>query len=337
MNTNRKPNHKPDLNAYDFTDSVAQLRELDATIGLLPTHVREHLNAVIDDLAGQVAKHELSSLRQVVDHSARLIGATSGVNSSDVSRYFKRNIADSVHQVRNLLLAIVLIGAQRTLVKESAEALCAEIPTLKPRGTGHTRPNADDEMVLLRVWAYVLSHVGGKHGRRSAAIYAQCDAGLVPGETTCMRCKDVHVSTPGKSILLAPGLQCGIKERIVPLDNFQRFILGRFIADLPGDTPLAPFSYKARAEDFDYARAAASATGVIDRQRAAVGLQHADTTASSVPMWRALYTEQHHGIDAAVEVSGRSRENHKSLMRTRLNPTKTRATPSKKVVDFTLD
>lgn len=206
-----------------------------------------------------------------------------------------------------------------------------ELPVLKARTAGYKRPYVDDEIVLSRVWAYLLSEIGGKHGRRSAPVYAQCDAGMVPGETTMMRPEDV-IMDGAESYLWAPGLRVGVRERVLPLDRFQRHLIERYVPDLDDLDSDAHFTYNARVSNFKYNSAMVSAVGIVNRQRAAVGLHHEDSTASSITTWRAAYTREHcGGPQAALAVSGRtSEENLGAMLRNMVNPKVAREVRKKK-------
>lgn len=333
------PNAKAILKAYDFDDSVEQLLELDAELGIVPAQALEVVLQTarqLQTMANEMLRPRSSTTparvtnREIVDNATALIGAVSSIRKTNVHQFLSRDEADNVHRARNVLLAVILLGSRGTLDKPTAESVCTEFAPLRPRSAGFTRPYEDDEILLLRVWALLLSEVGGKHGRRSAAVYAQCDAGMVPGETTSMRATDV-VLEPGNSLLWAPGLRVGVRERVLRLDSFQQHLLSRFAADLGDRDPKASFTYNARGA-WKYDAAAASATGVLDRQRMAVGLRHQDTTSSSIPMWRAQYSERHEGgVAAALQVSGRSSAaNHRGLMRHRINPSTSRDRRSNK-------
>ena len=176
------------------------------------------------------------------------------------------------------------------------------------------RPHTDDETLLLRMWALHLSE-GTKNNRRAAAVYAQCDAGLVTGETTKVFDTDVLL-TPGEAMIEAPGLDVGVRHRLLPLDDYCATVLRRYVeqAALPNGSLL---TYRPRSNDLQYVRASISAIGIIDRIRAAVGLTHLDTTNASVWMWRAASTQLTMGIHTAAEVSGRSPENLRALLRDR--------------------
>lgn len=321
----------PILSGHDLADAAAQLLELDAAIEIIPAASRNTLVATIDHLLKRADGLNLLTLRQVLDNSKGLIAAASGVRRAALLQYLTAEDAASAHLHRNVLLAIVLVGSRSTFNKRDAERLAAEFPVLKQRSTGYTRPYTDDETLLLRAWAIVLSETGGAHGRRAAAVYAQCDAGLCAGETTRVRAEDLDLTQDDNSLLHAPGLNTGVAARVIELNTFNATVMNTFISQvilMPKDK----LTYWARSSTYDYPSACVAAIGIIDRQRKAVGLKHGDTTNASVTMWRAQYTEDNEGVDAAVAVSGRTNAtNHFGLMRTRLNPIQTKARNEKAV------
>lgn len=91
--------------------------------------------------------------------------------------------------------------------------------------------------------------------------------------------------------------------------------------DQTDDALEARLTYRPRKDIFEYQKAMASAVGMLDRQRTAVGLAHGDTTASSSTMWRAVHTELTAGVLAAAKVCGRPEEDsYLRFTRTRRNP-----------------
>lgn len=96
----------------------------------------------------------------------------------------------------------------------------------------------------------------------------------------------------------------GVKARIVELDRFNATLLEAHICalHLAGKERL---TYWPLNDRYDHQAACASAIGVVDQQRKAVGPNHDDTTNASVTMWRADYTERHRGVEASTKNSGR--------------------------------
>lgn len=313
----------PILLGHTFADAVEEFDRLNGTVGLTPECSRDELGKIITDLHNHADDLTLIKLGEVIKSSSLLIAAASGVRRQDLSKFLLRDEAARGHSYRNVLLAVVLIGARHTLSKADAEALATSFPRLRQRSSRYTRPHTDDETLLMRAWAVLLSEIGGAHGRRAAAVYAQCDAGLCAGETTGVLRRDLVIDLDDESLLDAPGHKMGVKARIVELDRFNATLLETHIAalHLAGKERL---TYWPRNDLYDYQAACASAIGVVDRQRKAVGLNHDDTTNASVTMWRADYTERHWGLEASTNVSGRTAENHSELMRTRLSAVKTR-------------
>lgn len=321
---------RPDLSKvlehHSIDEARADLVEVDKEFDVVPRHARTAIHRTVDTLIEHA--HELGLLRldQVVNNAGILIAAASGVRRQDHGRPLPPDQADALHLYRNTLLALVLAG----VISYSGDAaqITAAFPKPKQRTRAMLRPHTDDETLLMRMWALHLSQ-GDKNNRRAAAVYAQCDAGLVPGETTKVRTSDIDL-TPGDAMIVAPGLEVGVADRLLPLEEYAASLLRRYVHGA-APTGGSRLTYRPRSGDYDYERALSSAIGVIDRIRDAVGLTQHDTTNASVWMWRAASTELVHGISAAVAVSGRSSaDNLRALLRDRPRPAGKRPTNNNK-------
>jgi len=115
---------KADLNAYDFEDSVAQLIELDETIGLIPEHARKSVHHELRALQTAVEDRGLTNNRQVVTRASTLIGSrVGGLSESKVTKFMSFKDAHRAHRARNLLLASVLVGSRGDFYKKTAEGV----------------------------------------------------------------------------------------------------------------------------------------------------------------------------------------------------------------------
>ncbi len=311
------------LRNHDFHDAIEMLLELDQQLGIIPAQSRDDTVNAADRLRRQAGDVGYVTTRQVIDNATSLIAAVTGMKKARVTQFNTPEHAATLHLYRNVLLAGVLAGSRNTLKdKSDAEQLAKELPQLRQRTAGLTRPNSDDETLLLRVWALTLSQVGGPNGRRAASVYAQCDAGLYPGETTKVLRQHLDL-TPGNGLIEAPGLDAGVAGRILELDEFNIRLIAAYM-EQSEDDPEARLTYRPRVDVFEYQKAMVSAVGVLNRQRDAVGLAHRDTTASSITMWRAVHTQLSAGFPAAVKVCGRvDEDSYLRFTRTRRNPQRT--------------
>lgn len=320
------------LRGHDFQDAIEMMLELDQELSLIPARTRAATVAAASHLRDRAGDIGYVTTRKVIDNAAALIAAAAGVEKPRVSQFNTPDQAAKIHLYRNLLLAAVLAASRNTLANKSeAEQLASEIPSLRQRTAGLTRSYTDDETLLLRMWALTLSHVGGADGRRAACVYAQCDAGLYPSETPKVLRQNLDL-TSGNGLIDAPGMDNGVAGRVLALDEFNIRVIADYM-DLTDDAPHERLTYRPRTDSFNSSRASSSAAGILDRQRAAVGLAHEDTTVSSITMWRAVHTQLTSGISAAVEVCGRpDADSYLRFTRTRRNPQRTRGGAARPLV-----
>lgn len=301
------------LDQHTIDEARDDLVQIDGELALVPEHARETFYNTVEALVEHAQRFGWTTMHEVLENVGPILDGTSGVRREDHSRFLTFERAESLHLHRNVLLTLLLAGVMS--YNGDASQIAAAFPKLKQRTRARLRPHTDDETLLLRMWTLHLSK-GDKNNRRAAAVYAQSDTGLVTGETTMVYDTDIDL-TPGGAMIEAPGLGDRVDSRILPLDTYATTILVRYIdgADLPAGSRL---TYRPRKGGYDYERALPSAIGIIDRVRDAVALTHNDTTNASVWMWRAATTELLHGINAAVELTGRSSaDNLRALLRDR--------------------
>lgn len=325
MSRYRRPDLSPVLENHSIDEAVADLLELDDQLGILPTTSGTDLRTALDTLAGHAHKLGLTQLDQVVVEAGTLIAAASGISQSRHGKHLNSAEAGHLHLHRNLLLAVTLAGI--ISYRGDAAPVAARFPKLQPRSGASLRAHTDDETLLLRVWSLHMSQ-GDANNRRAAAVYAQCDTGLVAGETSQVKVSDI-VLAPGEGLIDAPGHDGGVTARVLALDEYASTVIRRYV-DGTNLAPGARLTYRPRT-NADYGAAAASAIQIVDRIRASVGLKHDDTTSASIWMWRATVTAAQDGIDAAVVISGRSNhDNLLSLLRNATNPTRKVKSSAKK-------
>lgn len=325
MSRYARPNLSLVLAQHSIDEAREDLAKADAETGLVPFGAHDVIYPIIDQMIEHARAFGWTKLDEVVRHAGPTIDATSGVRVADHGRFLGPREAEALHLHRNLLLTLVLAGVLS--YGGDATEIAKAFPKLKPRTHAQLRPYLDDETLLLRLWALHLSE-GDKNNRRAAAVYAQCDTGLITGETTKISPSAVDL-TPGGALIHSPGLDVGVASRVLPLDKYTTTLLQRYI-DGAGALPGPLFTYRPREGDYSYSRAASSAICIIDRIRAAVGLDHRDTSNASVWMWRAATVELHHGIDEAVRLSGRSSADQlRALLRDRPKPPGGRPTNKK--------
>ena len=142
---------------------------------------------------------------------------------------------------------------------------------------------------------------------QTAAVYALCDAGQTPMETTCVTVADIddHSDAP---LVQAPGHRQGLASRLLPLEPFHTTVLADRIAQAAARSPRATIAYTPRTNAPGSIAAAASSTSVVTRFMCQAKIANIDVTPASIRRWRIRHTSLTCGADAAVQVSGRSPE-----------------------------
>jgi hypothetical protein len=294
------------LAACTLAEAGEILRATDAKLGLIPEPGRDYLYAAVDRLIDAAAELDLANLKRVIDNQKHLLATTTGVPMARQSEFLNDKDSEALHTDRNVLLALCLLSVMD--YDGDPAPVLTEFKALKRRSRTHVRPNADDETLLLHLWALHLSR-GNQKNQRAAAAYAQVDAGLTLIESTRTTVPDVQLA-PGDEHILASGYSGdGVAPRILPLEPFHIEILTRYLSN-PGAYDHERFTYRPRVNHDTPAKATnaavASAAGVIDRIRSAVGLKHEDTTPTSVYLARIVTVTAVHGPQAALTASGRT-------------------------------
>lgn len=177
--------------------------------------------------------------------------------------------------------------------------------TLKQRTQARERPLTDDEITLLRFMAVIKATKVASS--QAAAVYALCDAGQTPNETTSVTVADVD-DRPDAPLVQAPGHHRGLAPRLLPLEPFHTTVLADRISQAAARSPRATIAYAPRTNTPGSKAAAASATGVVTRFMSEAKVANVDVTPASIRHWRIRYTWLTCGADAAVQMSGRSPE-----------------------------
>ncbi|MEV7431839.1 hypothetical protein AB0N29_19665 [Nocardioides sp. NPDC092400] len=293
----------PDLDDFSFEAAVARLHALDKRHAIIPTDAKAKIDTVIDALRDAARDLGLVRLTDIVEHRVKIIAATSGLPSKHHHEYLPEAKAEPLHLHRNVLLAITLAslcGRDGDIRK-----VTDLFPSYKRRTRQTKRPHTDDEMLMLRLFALHQS-TGDKNNRRASAVFAMCDAGVAPVETTQVYIEDLVLPEGGnntEALVEAPGIH-GLTGRVLALDKFATTLMCRYVdaADRAGNG--VRLTYRPR-DAYAKETAQSSVDGIMKRMREAVGLStRQETSASSVWKWRAAHTHRTLGTRAALEVSG---------------------------------
>lgn len=173
------------------------------------------------------------------------------------------------------------------------------------------RPLTDDEILLARIATHTTSLRNPRSER--AAVYAMVEAGMVPREAPFVTLEDID-DHEMPQMVLAVGHQ-HLCARFVPLDQFERSVLGRFTqaAHHAGVSRTKTLTYSPRTTGAKYnpekhapgtSSATAAAQGLLDRMLKEIGIFNVDVTATSIRLWRLLETYRASGATAAQELAG---------------------------------
>ena len=221
----------------------------------------------------------------------------------NVTQFAALDVRDQFHLYRNTAMTLVLVAGAR-INTDIGPALERSI-TLKQRTQARERPLTDDEITLLRVIAVIKAKKAASS--QAAAVYALCDAGQTPMETTSVTVVDVD-DRPDAPLVQASGHRGGLAPRLLPLESFHTTVLAGRIAEAARRSPLATIAYMPRSNTPGSIAAAASATGIVTRLMTEARIAHVDVNPASIRNWRIRYTWLTCGAEAAVQLSGRSPE-----------------------------
>lgn len=293
----------PVLRTVTIADAVAEFRTLDARSDLVPAPARP----AVEVLLNQIAAAGLANAAQLVADQTHLLQILTGVDRAAVRSHQPTEVAERLHTSRNVIIAVAAVAAAS--VGADPAGVYDNSVTLLRRTMSPRRPLTDDEVLLARV--AVRLHSIADPRSATAGVYSLVEAGMVPGETTLVTLSDFS-DCDGHEVsshVLAPG-NGHLASRFLPLDSYTRHVLGRLVnaATLAQVDAAKPLLYTPRdAKNLPGSPVAtASAQGVLDRLLKSVGLFQDDTTASSIYLWRVQSTYLAAGVDAALEISGRS-------------------------------
>ena len=221
----------------------------------------------------------------------------------NVTQFAALDVRDQFHLYRNTAMTFVLVAGAR-INADIGPALERSI-TLKQRTQARERPLTDDEITLLRVIAVIKAKKAASS--QAAAVYALCDAGQTPMETTSVTVADVD-DRPDAPLVQACGHRMGLAARLLPLESFHTLVLAGRISEAATRSPHGTIAYAPRSNTPGSIAAAASATGIVTRLLTEAHIAHLDVTPASIRHWRIRYTCLNSGFDAAVQLSGRSPE-----------------------------
>ena len=301
-----RPDLLPLITVYTPAEAAGMLRELDSRIGVIPSGGNTRVD--IETLLEHAADLKLNTMELLIKHNTKLIAAASGVLKDQLNQFLPSSQAELVHRYRNVALCLALACTSEQHGDASQIASKFHAPKPRTASRNQARPYTDDEIALLNLWAWHMSH-GDANGHRAAAVYALSASGMTPGETTKVRSDDV-VLEPGLAMVEAPGLDSGVYPRIIELGSYATAVLTRYVdqANLTDGELLTYRPRKVHWESFREANAAAaaSAQAILDRFRKSVRLNQLDTTAASIWMGRAASVLATEGAAAACALTGRT-------------------------------
>lgn len=243
---------------------------------------------------------------------ANLLGLT------QLHRYATPSTAHEANQLRNVLLAC--LAGYAHVLGHCPRITTPLVPAVMPRGTSG-RPAADDEILLLRLFAISDAERGGRAQSR-ALSYVLVEAGARTGETTAVRFSDLDdirhpttVSLPGNRV---------VKARTVPIPTWARppvaLILSRLLAH-SDEVPTRPLAYTGNQTPGGPA-ASASACGMLRNHLRDSGLDIKTLDPGDIGRWRVGQVRRTQTLHAARAVhGGRSLDAVVAYTRNAVDPT----------------
>lgn len=233
-------------------------------------------------------------LTKLNDVLARLTGQSRLILNPDLAT------CDQLHLYRNTAITVILAAA--AMFGADTRPVLARIPELKQRTQSRDRPLTDDEITLLRVLAAI--RIADLATSQGATVFALCDAGLTPTETTQVIGADIDDS-PECPLVQAAGHHRGLSARLLPLERFHTAILAERMSQGPARRPRDTLTYCPRTNKPGSDAAAASVSGIMSRFMDAVQINQVDVSPASPRAWRIRHTWVTEGPEAATEKSGR--------------------------------
>ena len=139
-----RPDLSPVLAHHSIDEALADLLELDQTLGIIAGPERANLLEALEALVANAHDLGLTRLNQVVENSGILIAAASGISRSRHGQALASVDAERLHTHRNLLLALTLAGILS--YRGDATKVAAHFTTLKPRTSASLRAHTDGEV-----------------------------------------------------------------------------------------------------------------------------------------------------------------------------------------------
>ena len=297
----------PTLQTIPLSEALECFTELDDQFGVVPTAAKQRVAEDIAKILTTADQLGITSLAQLIAHQRELLLALTGVKH--LTWAHPTQTAEPLHVYRNLVVAIsAAAAALNAPIDESAraaDAVFALAPQLAARTTWVLRPFADDEILLLRVYAALTS----RHSpcAESANAYALVDAGMTPTNATAIDASSLD-DPEHPTYVIAPGNRNGVQSRLLLLDQFNQRVIGRRLqpARDAGQPHQGPLAYTPRTNIPGSNAAGVSAHRILARVIRAVGLTNVDVKASSIHLWRINTIYLHKGIEAAAQAHGRN-------------------------------
>jgi hypothetical protein len=296
----------PSFAAIQLAELMEEYTRFDAANDVTPATHRPDLIETWHRIEQAATALGYLNVGALLDGFAKVLTRLTG--EKNTTQFAALDIRDEFHLYRNTAMTFVVV-AGAMINADIAPALERSFP-LKQRTQARERPLTDDEITLLRVIAVIKARKAVSS--QAAAVYALCDAGQTPMETTSVTVADVD-DRPDAPLVQAPGHRQGLAARLLPLEPFHTTVLADRISQAAARSPWATIAYAPRTNEPGSSAAAASATGVVTRFMTEAKVANADVNPASIRHWRIRYTWLTCGADAAVQLSGRSHNTTKRI------------------------
>jgi hypothetical protein len=291
---------------FQLKDLLEEFTTFDGAYDITPARHRPTLVETwhrIEDAATALGCFDVEAL---LSGFAKVLARLTG--EKNVTQFAALDVRDQFHLYRNTAMTLIVVAGAMINV-DIAPALERSI-SLKQRTQARERPLTDDEITLLRVIAVIKTKTAASS--QAAAVYALCDAGQTPMETTSVTVADVD-DRPDAPLVQAAGHRLGLAPRLLPLESFHTTVLAGRISQAAARSPRATIAYAPRTNTPGSIAAAASATGIVTRLLTEAHVANLDVNPASIRNWRIRYTWLTCGADAAVQLSGRSHNTTKRI------------------------
>lgn len=309
------------LDSYTIPELVADFDEFNAAFGVLPEPFASDFASALEELAAAASARGVRDVAALLSEHQALLRHLTG--TPNLTARHAQATRHRIHLLRNVLLTAVL-GAGH-VARVSTDGVTQAVITLTRRTQQTDRPLEHDEIALLRTHAAIAMQT--PRTAQAAAVYALCDAGAELREVSAVMAHDLD-DLAAPTLVHAAGFGRRVESRILPLETFHTVVVGARATERAQAGQAGPIAYNARSNEACSTAALSSAHGMIDRPLAALGLKHADVTASSVRRWRIAYTVDTAGVEMAAEIAGLPERDVPRLANRAVRPDETEVRPA---------